>query len=72
MDVAVETEILPAEAPADLGENTTLNVVLWPGSREMGRVFIPLSWKPDPVTEICEIVIPVEPVLLTVSVLLCC
>ena len=57
---------LPLTAPPEVGENFTVNEVLWPGVKVTGRVS-PLMLKPVPLAAAAEIVTLVPPLLVRVS-----
>jgi hypothetical protein len=58
---------LPLAVPVDCGRKLTLNVVLWPAARFIGR-FRFWMLKPLPVTAACDSVMVVEPEFVTDSV----
>jgi hypothetical protein len=60
-------EMLPVAAPAAVGANLALNVVLWPDPTDIGNVN-PLTEKPVPEAESCVIVSVELPVFVTVKV----
>jgi len=60
----------PVTLPADVGAKVTWNVELCPEARVSGNVS-PLTRTPAPVTVACEMVAPLPPELVSVTVLLC-
>ena len=62
----LEIEMLPVVLPADVGANTTLNVVLPPAAIVVG-VDIPLTVKPLPEAEIEAMLRLAVPVFITIT-----
>jgi|SRR5271163_1687742 len=60
------TVTLPLTAPADVGVNETLKLVLCPEVSVTGTL-VPLRLNPDPLTAMAEIVTDEPPVFVTVS-----
>jgi len=64
------TVTVPLAAPADVGSNETLKLLLWPEVSVTGTL-VPLRLNPGPLTAMAEIVTDDPPVLVTVSERVC-
>ena len=70
LEALLPIDRLPLAAPPDCGVKVTLNVVLWPAARAIGKVR-PLKAKPVPVKFACVIVRLEPPALVRVSEMVC-